>query len=98
GDVPGYATRIALRELGRRVQFPDTQIGHLDELISPLAGARAPGLLALHSAGPDTAALEAVTVDPSSLASRVTELGRLDEALRTLDEHGTALLVVGEPG
>jgi len=37
-------------------------------------------------------------VDPSSLAGRVTELGRLDEALRTLDERGTALLVVGEPG
>src|SRR6266536_2818527 len=40
----------------------------------------------------------AVTVGPSSLAGRVTALGRLDEALRTLDEHGTALLVVGEPG
>ena len=37
-------------------------------------------------------------MDPSSLAGRVTGLGRLDEALRTLDEHGTALLVVGEPG
>jgi hypothetical protein len=41
GDVPGYATRIALRELARRAQFPDTQIGHLDELIVPLvAGCR----------------------------------------------------------
>jgi transposase len=57
GDVPGYATRIALRELGRRAQFPDTQIGHLDELIVPLVTARAPGLLALHGIGPDTAAL-----------------------------------------
>ena len=57
GDVPGYATRIALRELGRRAQFPGTQIGHLDELIVPLAGARAPSLLALHGVGPDTAAL-----------------------------------------
>ena len=37
-------------------------------------------------------------MDPSSLMGRVTELGRLDEALRTLDERGTALLVVGEPG
>jgi predicted ATP-dependent serine protease len=37
-------------------------------------------------------------VDPSSLAGRVTELGRLDEALGTRDERGTALLVVGEPG
>ncbi len=57
GDVPGYATRIALRELGRPAQFPGTRIGHLDELIVPLVTARAPGLLALHGIGPDTAAL-----------------------------------------
>ena len=57
GDVPGYATRIALRELGRRAQFPGTQIGHLDELIVPLVATRAPSLLALHGIGPDTAAL-----------------------------------------
>jgi transposase len=57
GDVPGYATRIALRELGRRAQFPDTQLGRLDELITPLVTARAPSLLALHGIGPDTAAL-----------------------------------------
>ena len=25
GDVPGYATRVALRELGRRAQFLDAQ-------------------------------------------------------------------------
>jgi transposase len=57
GDVPGYATRIALRELGRRIQFLDAQLGRLDELIVPLVTARAPGLLALHGVGPDTAAL-----------------------------------------
>ena len=57
GDVPGYATRVALRELGRRVQFPDAQLDRLDELIGPLVTARAPGLLALHGVGPDTAAL-----------------------------------------
>jgi transposase len=57
GDVPGYATRIALRELGRRAQFLDAQIGHLNELIVPLVTARAPSLLALHGVGPDTAAL-----------------------------------------
>jgi len=56
GGVPGYATRIAVREPGRRAQFPGTRIGHLDELIIPLAAARAPGLPALHGAGPDTAA------------------------------------------
>ena len=26
GDAPGYATRVALRELGRRVQFLDAQL------------------------------------------------------------------------
>jgi transposase len=57
GEVPGYATRVALRELGRRARFLDAQIAHLDELIVPLVTARAPGLLALYGAGPDTAAL-----------------------------------------
>jgi transposase len=57
GDVPGYATRVALRELGRRVRFLDAQLERLDELIVPLVTARAPGLLSLHGVGPDTAAL-----------------------------------------
>ncbi len=57
GDVPGYATRVALRELGRRVQFLDAQLERLDELIIPLVTARAPGLISLYGAGPDTAAL-----------------------------------------
>jgi transposase len=57
GDVPGYATRIALRELGRRARFPGAQLERLDELISPLVAGRAPGLLALYGTGPDTAAL-----------------------------------------
>ena len=57
GDVTGYATRIALRELGRRAQFLDGQIERLDELIIPLVTARAPGLLARYGVGPNTAAL-----------------------------------------
>jgi transposase len=57
GSTVGYATRIALRELGRRAEFLDGQIERLDELIIPLVTARAPALLALHGAGPDTAAL-----------------------------------------
>ena len=56
GDVPGYATRIALRELGRRAEFLDGQLVHLDELIIPLVTARAPSLLALYGR-PRTAAL-----------------------------------------
>ena len=57
GDVVGYATRIALRELGRRAQFPGGQLRRLDQLIVPLVTARAPGLLALYGTGPNTAAL-----------------------------------------
>jgi transposase len=57
GDVVGYATRIALRELGRRAEFLDGQLGRLDELIVPLVAGRAPALLALYGVGPDTAAL-----------------------------------------
>jgi transposase len=57
GDVVGYTTRIALRELGRRAEFLDAQLERLDELIVPLVTARAPSLLALYGVGPDTAAL-----------------------------------------
>ena len=57
GDVVGYATRVALRELGRRAEFLDGQLERLDELIVPLVTARAPGLLALYGIGPNTAAL-----------------------------------------
>jgi transposase len=57
GATVGYATRIALRELGRRAQFLDGQLQRLDEFIVPLVTARAPGLLALYGVGPDTAAM-----------------------------------------
>ena len=53
----GYATRVALRELGRRAEFLDGQLGRLDELIVPLVAGHAPGLLALYGVGPDTAAI-----------------------------------------
>ena len=43
GDVAGHATRIALRELGRRARFLDGQLQRLDELIVPLVTAHAPG-------------------------------------------------------
>jgi transposase len=57
GGTVGYATRVALRELGRRAVFLDGQLGRLDELIVALVTARAPGLLALSGVGPNTAAL-----------------------------------------
>jgi transposase len=57
GVVVGYATRVAVRELGRRAEFLDGQLERLDELIVPLVTTRAPGLLALYGVGADTAAL-----------------------------------------
>jgi len=57
GDAAGYAVRVALRELGRRVEFPGAQIERLDDLIAPLVTVRAPELLGLYGAGTDTAAL-----------------------------------------
>ncbi len=57
GDAVGYATQIALRELGPRAEFLDGQLARLDELIVPMVTSRAPGLLALYGIGPDTAAL-----------------------------------------
>jgi transposase len=61
GSMVRYHTLLSLRELGRRAGFLDGQLGHLDELIVPLVTARAPGLLALHGVGPDTAAMLLVT-------------------------------------
>jgi hypothetical protein len=57
GSTVGYATRIALRELGRRAQFLGAQLERPGELIVPLVTAHAPGLLALYGVGPSTAAL-----------------------------------------
>jgi transposase len=57
GDAAEYAIRVALRELGRRVDFLDGQIERLDDLIIPLVTATAPGLLSLYGVGPDTAAM-----------------------------------------
>jgi transposase len=57
GSTVGYATRIALRELGRRAHFPGGQLVRLDELIVPLVTEYAPGLLSLYGIGPHTAAL-----------------------------------------
>src|SRR5271169_2938931 len=57
GDAAQYAVRVALRELGRRVEFLDAQLERLDDLIVPLVTARAPGLLSLYGVGPDTAAM-----------------------------------------
>jgi len=56
-DTVGHATRIALRELGLRVEFLDDQIVRLDELLVPLVTDRSHGLLSLDGVGPETAAM-----------------------------------------
>ena len=57
GDTVGYATRVALRELGRRAEYLQAQIGHLDELLLPLIEQQAPSLLEMHGVGPYAAAI-----------------------------------------
>ena len=57
GDVVGYATRVALKELGQRAEFLGRQTERLDGLIVPLVSAYAPGLLALYGCGPNAAAM-----------------------------------------
>ncbi len=52
GSTVGYATRIALRELGRRAEFLDGQLDRLDEFIVPLVTAHAPRLLASAGSAP----------------------------------------------
>jgi transposase len=52
---------MALRELGRRVEFLNGQLARLDELIVPLVATRATGLLALYGVGHHTAAMLLVT-------------------------------------
>jgi transposase len=42
GEIVGYATRMAVRDLGRRVEFLDEQLERLDELIVPSSGSRPP--------------------------------------------------------
>jgi transposase len=39
GSTVGYATRIALRELGRRAELPGGQLARHDELVGPLVAA-----------------------------------------------------------
>jgi transposase len=49
------ATKYALRELARRVQILDAEIDRLDAILRPLVAVTAPGLVARHGVGTDTA-------------------------------------------
>jgi transposase len=74
GSTIGYATRLALREAGRRAEFPGAQLERPGELIVPLVTAHAPRLLALYGVGPDTAALLLIVAGdhPERLRSEAT--------------------------
>jgi len=74
GSTIGYATRLALRELGRRAEFPGAQMERPGELIVPLVTAHARRLLALYGVGPDTAALLLIAAGdhPERLRSEAT--------------------------
>ena len=56
-DPVTYATKVALRTLGRRVLVLDAEKATLDELIGQHVARAAPDLLALPGVGADTAAL-----------------------------------------
>ena len=57
GDPVLYATKVAMRTLGRRVLALDDEMAALDALLSELVTATAPELLALCGIGIDTAAI-----------------------------------------
>ena len=57
GDPVVFATKIAMRTLGRRVLALDEEMSALDKLLAELVTATAPQLLALCGVGIDTAAI-----------------------------------------
>ena len=56
-DAVLYATKLAMRSLGRRVLTIDDEIARLDAALAELITATAPGLLGLYGVGVDTAAI-----------------------------------------
>ena len=57
GDLIGHATKVALRQLARRVQGLSAEITEARRLLRPLVEATAPGLLALYGVGIEVAAV-----------------------------------------
>jgi transposase len=68
------ATKFALRELARRVQALDTEIARVNAVLGPLVATTAPGLVARHGIGTDTAATLLVTAgdNPERLRSEAS--------------------------
>ena len=75
-DAVLYATKLAMRSLGRRVLTVDDEIAGLDAALAELVTATAPGLLGLHGVAVDTAAILCVAAAtiPSECAAK--PLGR----------------------
>jgi transposase len=71
GDPVMFATKTAMRTLGRRVLVLDGEKADLNELLADLVAKTAPELLALHGVGTDTAAtlLVAAGDNPERLRS-----------------------------
>jgi transposase len=57
GDEVTYATKLAMRTLGRRVLAIEADNGELDALLTQLVRMTAPRLLEVHGVGVDTAAI-----------------------------------------
>jgi transposase len=57
GDLVGHATKVALRQLARRVQGLSAEITEARRLLRPLVETTAPGLLALYGVGIEVAAV-----------------------------------------
>ncbi len=53
--TPGGATKLALRELAKRIQGLEGELDRLDAILGPLVTTTAPALVARHGLGPDTA-------------------------------------------
>jgi transposase len=68
------ATKFSLRELARRVQTLDTEIERVNAVLGPLVATTAPGLIARHGIGTDTAATLLVTAgdNPDRLRSEAS--------------------------
>lgn len=71
GDPVIFATKTAMRTLGRRVLVLDQEKAELDELLGELVAKTGPELLALHGVGVDTAAILLATAgdNPERLRS-----------------------------
>ncbi len=68
------ATKFALRELARRIKTLDAQLASVNAILGPLVATTAPGLVARHGIGTDTAATLLVTAgdNPERLRSEAS--------------------------